>query len=396
MDRKSVLLMQRLPDDQVTLAAARLLEWLRREMGESLENPSLTESRARTLLLATQMVDEPTLSDFQRLISNSEAQRVALGQLLSAAGLGGAVEPAWLTTAGQPPAALSWLALAVSAFAWKQGYAVQHLDPAAPPMTYSPAGQVLHQAGQWLRRQTQRSATERERLARQWGFDSAHTPDLTELAAPQTSIPPLPPHFRPPIPVRYPEYNDPLTLSPEELPAAPPPPAQGEPISITNEELPTETPIRVEPAPEPEIKVGTPRPAPRPPTTHRGREAAAQIANTLTDLAGAVRRKFSNEPLKTTRLRVVVQSHPDGPGLPGLQVKLRCHGVSKYVAAATNGDGVFRCELPVREHSGLTYDVDVTWPREYGGKTERKSITLNTQRTEFTLPFYYRLNLDKP
>ncbi len=397
MDRKTVLLMQQLPESRVGLAAARLLEWLRREMGENLENPSLTESRARALLLATQMVDEPTLHDFQRLIPQADAQRVALGELLSAARLGERVELAWLMLASQPPTALPWLALVVNAFAWKQGYAVQQLDPTTPPATYSPAGQVLHQAGQWLRRQVQRSATERERLARQWGFDSARVPTLEELPPTQVGVAPLPPHFRPPIPVRYPEYNDPLTVTSEELPADPPPVARGEPISITPQELPAELSITVEPsrpAPEPEIKVGVPQAAPRP--TQRGRETATQIAHTLTDLAGAVRRKFRNEPLKSTKLRVVVQSYPDGPGLPGLQVKLRCHGVSKYVAAATDAQGIFRCELPVREYSGLTYDVDVTWPREYGGKTERKSITLNTQRTEFTLPFYYRLNLDKP
>ena len=57
----------------------------------------------------------------------------------------------------------------------------------------------------------------------------------------------------------------------------------------------------------------------------------------------------------------------------------------------TDRDGTFLCELPVRLHTGLTYDVDVTWPRDEGGDTERKSITLNADRTEFTLPFYRKL-----
>jgi hypothetical protein len=39
---------------------------------------------------------------------------------------------------------------------------------------------------------------------------------------------------------------------------------------------------------------------------------------------------------------------------------------------------------------GLTYDVDLTWPRDFGGETERKAITMNADRTRFTLPFYHR------
>ena len=42
--------------------------------------------------------------------------------------------------------------------------------------------------------------------------------------------------------------------------------------------------------------------------------------------------------------------------------------------------------------SGLTYDVQVTWPRDVGGDVERKSITLNADRTIFTLPFYRQIN----
>jgi hypothetical protein len=41
---------------------------------------------------------------------------------------------------------------------------------------------------------------------------------------------------------------------------------------------------------------------------------------------------------------------------------------------------------------GLTYDVDLNWPREMGGETERKSITLNADRTRFTLPFFHQLS----
>ncbi|MEZ4516529.1 MAG: hypothetical protein R3C44_06725 [Chloroflexota bacterium] len=39
----------------------------------------------------------------------------------------------------------------------------------------------------------------------------------------------------------------------------------------------------------------------------------------------------------------------------------------------------------------MTYDIDVTWPRDFGGDIERKSITLNADRTMFVLPFYRTL-----
>lgn len=108
-------------------------------------------------------------------------------------------------------------------------------------------------------------------------------------------------------------------------------------------------------------------------------------------LAVSLRQMFGSENLASTKLRVVSQEYPDGPGLYGLQVKVTCKGIKSYVAGTTNREGRFLAELPVREGEGLTYDVDLTWPRELGGETERKSITLHADRTEFTLPFYVRL-----
>ena len=95
--------------------------------------------------------------------------------------------------------------------------------------------------------------------------------------------------------------------------------------------------------------------------------------------------------MKATKLHVVVQEHPDGPGLYGLQVRVSSRGIRRYVAGTTNKDGEFVCELPVQVDAGLTYDVDVTWPRDFGGEVERKSITLNADRTHFNLPFYRTL-----
>jgi hypothetical protein len=73
-----------------------------------------------------------------------------------------------------------------------------------------------------------------------------------------------------------------------------------------------------------------------------------------------------------------------------------CKGIKSFVAGTTDRNGRFLAELPVKKHEGLTYDVDVTWPREKGGETERKSMTLHADRTEFTLPFYLRLEPGAP
>jgi hypothetical protein len=74
-----------------------------------------------------------------------------------------------------------------------------------------------------------------------------------------------------------------------------------------------------------------------------------------------------------------------------LQVRVSSKGLKSFVAGTTNREGAFTCEVPVHRDSGLTYDVDVTWPRDYGSEVERKSITLNSDRTLFTLPFYRTL-----
>ena len=118
---------------------------------------------------------------------------------------------------------------------------------------------------------------------------------------------------------------------------------------------------------------------------------ATTTANT-TGAASAIRGSGrGRNAMKATKLQVIVQERPDGPGLYGLQVRISSRGIRRYVAGTTNKDGEFMCELPVQVDAGLTYDVDVTWPRDFGGEVERKSITLNADRTHFTLPFYRTL-----
>jgi hypothetical protein len=106
----------------------------------------------------------------------------------------------------------------------------------------------------------------------------------------------------------------------------------------------------------------------------------------------AVQQRYrSRGPMTTTKLRITVQEYTDGPGLYGVQVRVKCQGIRSYVAGTTNRDGKFLCELPVPRDAALTYDAEVTWPRDIGGDAEKKSVTLNADRTEFTLPFYRRV-----
>ena len=391
MDEPTTTLLKSIDDAHLPLFANQLAEWLIADLNQSSEPvPDFTESRAKALLRAADAVDVPTLDDFARLmdsetnVSAETAVRLALYDLLQESEL--ATSGQLPITGNQSPISQSpvpWLSLAIAAYAWKSGYPLHQLDPATPPNVFSPAGQVIKRAAHWLRQQVQRSATDREKLGRKLAFEEGadSAPTLDNLQSDET-IAPVPPHFRPPIPVNYPEVaQETVRIEPDETP-----PAQvtrGAPITITNDDLESPTteqsptrmpPIRIERNQAPPVRTRVAQPAPQP------------------DFSQDVRRKFgrNRERLVTTKLRIVVQEYPDGPGLYGLQVKVTCKGIRSYVAGTTGRDGRFLCELPVRAQSGLTYDVDLTWPADLGGKTERKSITLNADRTEFTLPFFQK------
>lgn len=374
----------RLTDDDLTHFAGNLFEWLVTAVNNQQDEP-FTSSRARALLRAGSVVDKPLLDDFEKLMQDSTAVRIALADLLEVTGLGHTdVITQWQNfPVGELTNDLPWLALIVAAFAWKNEYPLAQFDPASPPIPYSPAGQVLQRAGHFIRQQVQRTATERSKLARHLAFQG----DPAIPAPPDSPDNNLvtPPHFRAPIPVRYPEMaRDTLQINPDE-PAKPVTAVpRTDPITITPDDLPPAEPT---PTRMPPIRIERQQVTPT-------RTRVAQPAST-SSFGHAVRRKFSRsrERLITTKLRVVAQETPGGPGLAGLQVKVRCKGVQSFVAGTTNADGRFLCELPVRIRSGLTYDVEITWPRDLGGDVEVKSITLNADRTAFTLPFYRRQNL---
>lgn len=387
-------LIQSLPDrDRLLIFGEQLAAWLVADLNASEEPaPAFTGSRARALLRTADIADETLLRDFNALVENPEAQRVALYDLLTDAELAGVEAVQAFATVGAASAManarpLDWLVLSVAAFAWQRQYPLFQFDPESPPERYSPAGQILTRSAQFLRRQVQRSATEREKLARLLAPQPGRGASLDQLND-QTPIAPLPPHFRPPIPVRYPEVaRETLHLEADE--PASTPPQRGEPLVISEEDL------SEEPQPErmPPITIGREQvqpPTPPSPVPATGVLMPASTTGTRPGLTVAMRQMFRNEELKTTRLHVIVQEYPEGPGLHGLQVKVSCKGVRSYVAGTTDRDGNFVAELPVRLQEGLTYDVDLTWPRDFGGETERKAITMNADRTRFTLPFYHR------
>ncbi len=333
----------------------------------------LNPVRARAVLRSAGLLDEVLLADFEQVQGSEKGERLALHDLLQF------VDPASLggQTAERTP--LSWLCLILAVHARAHAYPLDQLDPASPPQLNTPAGIVLQQAIQFMHRQVRRSATERDRLYKKVAFNPAAAPTLDGLPASETPLAPVPPHFRSPVPVRYPEFNPPLQVDEAEVPDHL---ADRPALVITTDDLPQsrhQPPLELRPE---QIPAGR---QPRPVRPHP-RSAAG--ADPTSSIGHALRQMFKSEPLKSTRLRVVVQEFPDGPGLFGLQVKVTCRGIRSFVAGTTDREGRFVCELPVRLRSGLTYSVAVTWPRDMGGEIEEKAITLNADRTEFNLPFY--------
>ena len=393
-------LLKQLDDAHLSVFAVRLTNWLITDLnasrGDSGIAPDFTESRAKALLRAAGVVDDPTLHDFARLVDGGgTAVRLALHDLLDETGLIEDEEVTGIATAIsnlQSPVSdpVSWLSLSIAAHAWKSGYPLYQLDPASPPGEYSPAGQLIKRAATFLRQQIQRSATERDKLGKKLAYNPGDgTPSLETMPNSQP-IAPVPPHFRPPIPVRYPEVSrETLQVNENEQTSNQGNVTRNAPLTITSDDI---QPANQRPVRMPEIRIR----ADQVPQGRQSRptQSRPQPSSSGENLGTAVRQRFKRdkEPLRSTKLRIIVQDVQDGPGLYGIQVQVRCKGINAHVAGTTNREGVFLCELPVRVHSGLTYDVDITWPRDLGGEVERKSVTLNVDRTEFKLPFFRRLS----
>jgi len=404
-DLSTIPLLKQLDEAHLPIFAVRLTEWLITDLNQSrvearldptVPVPDFTESRAKALLRAAGVVDDPTLHDFGRLVEgNSTAVRLALHDLLQETQLVEDEEVSALATASAAISNLQspvpWLSLSIAAHAWKSGYPLYQLDPASPPGEYSPAGQLIKRAATFLRQQIQRSATERDKLGKKLAYNPGDGTQTLDTMPDGQPIAPVPPHFRPPIPVRYPEVaRETLQVDESKQSNEQNSITRNAPLTITNDDI---QPANQRPVRMPEIRIRADQVQPRRqsrPTQPRSQPSSSGGGN----LGTAVRQRFSRdkEALRSTKLRVIVQDVQDGPGLYGIQVQVRCQGIKAHVAGTTNREGVFLCELPVRVRSGLTYDVDVTWPRDFGGEVERKSVTLNVDRTEFKLPFFRRLS----
>ena len=410
MDDTSIRIVRSLRNEQqMRTFTIQLGRWLEEDLAQSHSADFLfTDSRARALLVSANLLDGATLSDFSHLLKSESNQRITLGDLLEDTGLAGSEQMSPLMAQAQvsdqafaddeaAPSA-SWLALIIACYAWKSGYPLSQLDPSSPPGAYTPAGQVLKRSASFVRRQLQRSATERDRLAQSLSQPPSGTPSLDELAADSRAAAPLPPHYRPPIPETYPEIaSETLQIEPNEE-AQTPSITTGEPLVLTESEINGDEPASGEVVRMPPITIDAgqfgeePQPPPSPMPSSAVVVPTDQASQSRPSLTVALRQMLQHEKLGSTKLRVLVQQYPDGPGLYGLQVRVTCKGVKSYVAGTTDRDGKFVCELPVRVDSGLTYDVEITWPRDEGGDVERKSITMNADRTHFSLPFYRMIN----
>lgn len=384
---------------QIATFGARLKTWLVNDQAQAgKEQVAFSESRARALLRSTNLIDDATLQDFASLVSDQNGSRVALYDLLSQSDLSEISELAMLSQipADEYSKSIEWLSLATASFAWKSGYYLELLDPASPPGPHSPAGQVLARTAHFVRSQVLRSPTERDRLGQRLAQPPSGAPTLDEMNNADAQIAPVPPHFRAPIPENYPEIvSETLSVDPNQ-PIENLSITVGQPLTITESELAESGDSMPETERLPAISISTDQianesrtpPSPMPSTAVVLPNSSVQPRPSFTM---ALRQMFGQEELTTTKLRVIVQEFPDGPGYYGLQIRVRCKGIKSYVAGTSDRDGKFVCELPVRLHSGLTYDVEVTWPRDVDGEVERKSITLNADRTEFTLPFHRQL-----
>ena len=422
MSDPALSLVQTIRDESHLAAfAGGLWRWLLELASEEGEQPALseskrpfsfTQSRAKALLRAAEVLDDPTLHDFAALMGHKVGHKVgheswprlALYDLLTQSELAQQEAVQALTLLSSPAETapdkqeIPWLALILAAFAWKKEYPLNQLDPANPPAPFSPAGQALKRTAQLIRQQVQRTATERDKLARKLAYSAqvaarqTHTLDSLPDEPP---VAPLPPYYRSPVPVRYAEVaRDTVRVEEAESAESAPAVTRTEPITITDEDL-GDGPQRDGPVRMPAIKIteeqirpSTPTPTPPRQQSTRRRPVETKPAP-LTQFTNSVRRLFSsNEPIATTKLRVIVATHPDGQPLVGLQVRVNCRGVRSFVAGTTNAEGHFLCSLPVPVHASLTYNVAVTWPRDMDGEIEQKAITLNADRTEFKLPFY--------
>ena len=109
MENQSTRLVRSIRDPiQLADFIQRLAEWLIKELNRGYERvPAFTESRARSLLRVTEVIDDPTLGDFDRLMADEGAARLALHDLLHESGLSESAEAVGLATASAAARAMT-------------------------------------------------------------------------------------------------------------------------------------------------------------------------------------------------------------------------------------------------------------------------------------------------
>lgn len=402
MHEAAMNLIRRLQQDwQVDIFASKLTQWLMEEAQPDGGSKEFTSSRAKALLRSNEQLEESLLRDFNSLVQHPPAAKVALYELIKETRLVQLPEVEALIPrrSSDGSETTNWLTLILAAYCRKGNYPLFQLDPSSPPDIYTPAGQAVHRSVNFIRKQVQLSATERDQLVRRLSEAPSGVLSLDELQVEDQTVAPLPPHFRPPIPERYPEISSETVHIDEDDLEESPAITVGDPLVVTEDEVNNRQIESGETTRMPPITIDreqiqqSSRQPPSPlPNSAVVMPAPSTRTQSRPNLSMALKNVFSQEVLKSTKLMVIVQDYPDGPGLYGLQVKVTCKGIKSYVAGTTDREGKFICELPVREQSGLTYDVAVTWPRSEGGTVESKSITLNADRTRFSLPFYRQLD----
>ena len=394
MDIGKTLIRSESDVEGLTLLAASVQATLLSEI----ETPvHLLASRIRTVFLAADLLDDGLLREFNQAMTREASLRVALDELFSRF-----EAPTDNLLLASPDEKVEWLVLITLACAAQKGYTIENLDPASPPRTNSPAGLMLSQIADYFRTQTRRTATERDRLAKKLAYNaslagstasvSSGVP-VNQQAESDTS------NIRMPAPVTYFEHNPPITLTEEDLDIPPETVVTTPPISVdlprAQPPAPPAQPAQpVTPQTMPPIKISRDSVTPlSEKVTEQASAAWREIgAPAVSSMANKVRDLLATEETTTTLLRVNVFDRPDGNGIVGVQVTVTCKGLRSHVAGITDRDGRFACELPVRETSGLTYDVMVSWPREMGGDREKKSITLSGDQGDFNLPFFRSLS----
>lgn len=366
----------------------------------------LLASRIRTVFLAAGLLDDALLREFAQMVTREAGLRIALDDLF-----GRFSPPTEHLVLASPEDKVEWLVLVTLACAAQTGYTVENLDPASPPRSNSPAGLMLSQVADYFRVQTRRTATDRDRLVKKLAFDAslAQTGPRTET---NPAAQPNSADVRTPAPVTYFEHNPPLKLTEADLDLPPQTVITTPPVSV---EVSAVRPVAQPARPPAQPSQSTQPTTPTTPTTPQtmppiriSRESFKPLSQKVTEqastawrevgapavnvVANKMRDLLTTEATTTTLLRVNVLDRPDGNGIIGVQVTVTCKGLRSHVAGITDRDGRFACELPVREASGLTYDVMVSWPREMGADQEKKSITLSGDRAEFDLPFFHSLS----